>query len=133
MSPADPPGPGHAYGDIVLVSGLLDPQGRNPKDRPCVVVGDPKAPAEGTLLVVAISTVLPDPLPDDYVPLPYHRPWHPRTGLNKRNAAVGRWVQEVERSRILRKVGIVPGKQLVALAEVLRRLARSATEGVQDP
>jgi len=30
------------YGDIVLVADFVDPQGRNPKDRPCVVVTDPR-------------------------------------------------------------------------------------------
>ena len=124
MSGADPP---YAYGDIVLVSGLLDPQGRNPKDRPCVVVTNPAMSPEGRQLVVAISTTLPDTLPDDYVLLPYHHAHHPRTGLNRRNAAIGRWVREVEESQILRKVGIVPGKQIRALAEILARL--DAAEG----
>jgi hypothetical protein len=71
---------------------------------------------------VAISTVLPAILPDDYVLLPWQRPYHPKTGLNKRNAAIGRWVEVIEDSRIIRTVGIVPGKPLMALAEVLERL-----------
>ena len=51
----------HKFGDIVLVSALLDPQGGNPKDRPCVVVTNPATPLpENRQLVVAISTVLPD-------------------------------------------------------------------------
>ncbi len=118
----------YAYGDIILVSGLLDPQGRNPKDRPCVVITNPERSPDGRQLVVAISTVLPDPLPDDYVLLPYMDPRHPRTGLNKRNAAIGRWVSEVDESQIIRKVGIVPGKQIRALAEILARLGRAETD-----
>ncbi len=63
------------YGEIVLVADLLDPQGRNPKDRPCVVVTDPKSPApDGTQLVVAISTIVPDPLPLDMSCCPGNAP-----------------------------------------------------------
>ena len=120
MSPADPPPIG--YGSIVLVAGLLDPHGRNPKDRPCVVVTRPGDAPEGRQLVVAISTLIPDPLPDDYVPLPWHRSSHPRTGLTRKNAAIGRWVESVEDSRIIRKLGIVPDKTLLAVAKVLDRL-----------
>ena len=87
MSRMEPP---YAYGSIVLVADMLDPQGRNPKDRPCVIATDREATPEGYELVVAISTVLPSPLPDDYVLLPYMDPRHPRTGLTKKNAAIGR-------------------------------------------
>lgn len=92
-----------AFGNIVIVTGLLDPQGRNPKDRPCVVVTPPVEAGEGeTIDVVAITTLLPDPLPPDHVPLPWHAQDHPRTGLNKRNAAVCSWFAEVSSSRVAR-------------------------------
>jgi len=59
------------YGDIVLVSAMIDPQGRNPKDRPAVVVTrDDEIHEDGTLEVAAITTWLPDPLPEDHVLLP---------------------------------------------------------------
>lgn len=129
MSQADPP---YAHGDIVLVAGLLDPQGRNPKDRPCVVITNPESRTEGRQFVVAISTVLPDPLPDDHVLLPYMNPRHPKTGLNKRNAAIGRWVGEVDESQIIRKLGFVPGKQIRALAEILARLDAAEDESAVE-
>src|SRR5438270_2289768 len=103
--------PGHEYGDIIIVEGLLDPQGRNPKDRACVVV-TPSDQIEdgGSLDVVAITSLLPDVLPFDHVPLPWHAQRHPRTGLNKRNAAVCSWLAEVEASRIVRTIGHAPDK-----------------------
>ena len=108
-------------GDIVIVVGLLDPQGRNPKDRACVVVSPPGPAEAGTpLQVVAITTLLPDPLPSDHVPLPWHLQRHPRTGLNKRNAAVCSWLVEVESSRVDRVIGHVPAKSLLQIAAVLR-------------
>ena len=119
MSPADP---AHAHGSIVIVADMLDHHRRNPKDRPCVVVTRPGDAPAGHQVVVAISTLLPDPLPDDYVPLPWQRSNHPKTDLNKKNAAIGRWVEVIEDSRIIRTLGIVPDRPLMALVEVLDRL-----------
>ena len=90
-----------------------------------MVVTDPKSPApDGTQLVVAISTIVPDPLPPGYVLLPWQRPHHPVTGLNKRNAAICPWIDEVEDRRILRQLGVVPGRQLAMIADVLARMAK---------
>jgi hypothetical protein len=49
---------------------------------------------EGLLFkVVAITTFIPDPMPDDHVLIPYQRPRHPRTALDKRAAAVCSWIE----------------------------------------
>jgi len=112
-----------AYGEIVLISALLDPQGRNPKDRPAIIITptaeiDPSLP----LQVIAVTTFLPDPLPDDHVLLPWQQPRHPRTGLNKRCAAVCSWLARVDESRVIRSVGFVPDRPLVEIAAILARL-----------
>jgi mRNA-degrading endonuclease toxin of MazEF toxin-antitoxin module len=108
------------YGDIVLVADLLDPNGVNPKDRPCVLATDPKVPRPANQhLVVAISTVVPDPVPPGYVLLPWYRPHHPVTGLNKRAAAICPWIDEVAEDRILRKLGVVPDAHLLRIAAEL--------------
>jgi mRNA-degrading endonuclease toxin of MazEF toxin-antitoxin module len=120
------------YGEIVLVSALLDPQGRHPKDRPCVIVTPNDELGEGLpLQVVAITTYLPTPLPADHVLLPYMDPRHPKTGLNKKNAAVCSWLARIAEDRVIRSVGFTPGKQLVAIAELLerRRLAGGEPTG----
>lgn len=116
------------YGEIILISALLDPQERNPKDRPCVIV-TPNADLDTglPLQVVAITTFIPDPMPDDHVLLPWQPPHHPKTGLNKRNAAVCSWLARVAEDRVIRSVGFVPGKQLMEIAEILARL--DAAEG----
>lgn len=59
------------------------------KLRPAVIVTPtdqltPTAPFD----VVAITSRLDDPLPEDHVLLPWHPRRHPRTGLNRRCAAV---------------------------------------------
>jgi mRNA-degrading endonuclease toxin of MazEF toxin-antitoxin module len=110
-------------GDVVIVLDLLDPQGRNPKDRPCVLVSTSERIADGgPFEVVAITTLLPNPLPFDHVELPWHLQRHPRTGLNKPNAAVCSWLVEVEASRVDRAIGHVPGKKMRQIAAVLRAL-----------
>jgi len=113
-----------AYGEIILVSALLDPQGGNPKDRPAVIV-TPTREIDSTspLQVVAVTTLLPDPLPDDHVLLPWQLPRHPRTGLNRRCAAVVSWLARVEEARVIRTVGLVPGRQLREIAAILVRLS----------
>ncbi len=71
-------------GNIVIVLDLLDPQGRNPKDRACVLASSPeRIAAGGPLEVIAITTLLPDPLSSDHVLLPWHAQRHPRTGLQR--------------------------------------------------
>ena len=96
------------YGQIVIVSEMSDPNGANPKDRPSVVVTptDEIAP-DGPLVVVAISTLLPGPVPDDHVELPWDPRGHPRTGLRTRCAAVIPWIQKLPADRIIRSIGNV--------------------------
>ncbi len=112
-----------SYGDIVIVDNLLDPNGVNAKSRPCIVVSrDEEIAAGGAVRVVAISTMLPGPTPPDVVVMQYHSNRHPRTGLRNRCAAFARWMVEVEPAQISRKIGFTPGRDLLALAEILARL-----------
>jgi hypothetical protein len=68
---------------------MLDPQSRNPKCRPAVVV-TPGADVrdDGEVWVVAIETQCDEVPVEDQVELPWHRDGHPRTGLWERCAAV---------------------------------------------
>jgi hypothetical protein len=112
------------YGQIVIVSEMTDPNGVNPKDRPTVVVTPTnEIDPEGAIIVVAISTLLPGPAPDDCVELPWDPRRHPRTGLRTRCAAVIPWIQEIQTDRIIGSIGIVPGKQLKVIATKLAELS----------
>lgn len=104
----------------MIVRDCPDPRGRNPKHRPCVVIAVPgEIETDGAFFVVAITTTLPDPLPDDHVELPWSRPRHPRTGLNEKNAAVCHWLVKIEASHILRRIGRVPNRQFDRIARLL--------------
>ena len=110
-------------GQIVIVSDMTDPNGVNPKDRPSVVVTPTdEIDPEGAVIVVAISTLLPGPAPDDCVELPWDPRGHPRTGLRTRFAAVIPWIQEISSERVIGSIGHVPGKQLSAIAAELAEL-----------
>ncbi|MFL5241914.1 MAG: type II toxin-antitoxin system PemK/MazF family toxin [Gemmataceae bacterium] len=98
-------------GRIVWVE-LPDPQGRNPRRRPVVILTSNEEIQSGESLVgVAISTTFDPSHSEEQVELPWHRAGHPRTGLNKRCAAQCKWLIEFEESSIEEYGGVVPGKK----------------------
>ena len=114
----------HRVGLIVIVEALPDSEGRNPEDRPCVIVYAPSdEEVDRTYRVVAITTTLPDELTINHVALPWQRPRHPVTGLNERNAALCTWVVRVDERSIARRIGDTPPRHLLAIAEALARLS----------
>jgi mRNA-degrading endonuclease toxin of MazEF toxin-antitoxin module len=78
-------------GRIVWVE-LLDPQGRNRKCGPAVIVTpDADIRTDGEVWVVAISSQLDEAPLEAQVELPWDRRGHSRTGLKERCAAVCTW------------------------------------------
>lgn len=121
-------------GSIVWVE-IPDPNGFV-KLRPGVVVTPTERITEGRLLhVVAITSRLSEPLSSDQIPLPWHAQGHPRTGLNRKCAAVCSWLAEIKSSSIREIGGIVPGALMI---EILRQLAgklpttKSLTNGLGE-
>jgi hypothetical protein len=79
------------FGQIVWAE-LADANGIR-KMRPAVIVTpDDQIPTADSLEVVAVTSWLPRRLPDDHVLLPWHPRGHPRTGLNRKCAAVCTWL-----------------------------------------
>ncbi len=83
------------------------------KQRPAIIVSS--TDAADTLMVVAVTSRVPDSLPDDHVLLPWHPQGHPRTGLNRKSAAACSWLNQIAASDILDVAGIVPGSELLAI------------------
>ena len=99
---------------------LLDPQSRNRKCRPAVIVTpDADIREDGEVWVVAISTQLDEAPVGAQVELPWERRGHPRTGLKQRCAAVCTWMEKVRVASIQGYAGTVPGRQLL---EILTRI-----------
>jgi hypothetical protein len=91
-----------------------------PKLRPAVIVTPsdritPSAPLD----VIAVTSRVPEPLPHDHVLLPWQAQGHPRTGLNRRCAAVCTWVARIRYTDIRDVAGVVPGA--VMLGDLVHR------------
>ena len=103
----------------VVWAELKDPNGYR-KVRPVVVVS-PSADIDAgkPVRVVAITTRLPDPLPDDHVLLPWDRQGKARSGMRRRCAAVANWQAEIPADAVLEVVGILPPQ---AIGELLTKI-----------
>jgi hypothetical protein len=77
------------------------------------------------LHVVAITTRLPDSLPNDYVLLPWGPQGKSRSGLRRKCAAVAGWQATIPVEDVLSVVGLLPPasiKELLAkIAAALKR------------
>jgi mRNA-degrading endonuclease toxin of MazEF toxin-antitoxin module len=116
------PGP-LQFGRIVWAE-IADANGI-PKLRPAVIAtpSDRITPA-APLDVIAVTSRVPEPLPHDHVLLPWHAQGHPRTGLNRRCAAVCTWVARIRHADIREVAGVVPGAvMLEILSKVTALLA----------
>jgi hypothetical protein len=63
----------------------------------------PAAPLD----VIAVTSRVPEPLPNDHVLLPWHAQGHPRTGLNRKCAAVCADIRDI--------AGVVPGAVMLEI------------------
>ncbi|MGL4550054.1 MAG: hypothetical protein ACRC33_02610 [Gemmataceae bacterium] len=114
--PSSAPSP-FVIGRIVYAV-VNDPQGRNPKERPCLIVNrDPEDTPDARLAVVAITSTFAEIEPADRVMILYPqaqlngRP-HPITGLTCESAAACRWQTLIRESEVTGVGGRVPGHLL---------------------
>src|SRR6266581_7796063 len=83
------------------------------KERPAIIVTpDERITDTGSVDVVAVTTRLAQPLPEDHVLLPWHPQGHPRTGLKRKCAAVCSWMVRMNVSDIESIAGRVSGSLL---------------------
>jgi hypothetical protein len=80
---------------------------------PDIVAGKP-------VHVLAVTTRLPDPLPDDHVLLPWDRQGKARSGLRRKCAAVTSWRATITADDVTQVVGILPPQ---VIAEILGKIA----------
>jgi mRNA-degrading endonuclease toxin of MazEF toxin-antitoxin module len=102
----------------IIEAEVVDPQGRNRKPRPFVIVTATEEIREGEPFVaVAVSTTFPHPIPDDCVELPYHPGGQSHTGLRRRSVAVCRWRESLTHADVIRHIGRVPDRQMLVILE----------------
>lgn len=109
---------------------LLDPQGRNPKRRPAVIL-TPTAEihTEGEIVVAALSSQIDQSPADVSVEVPWHLDGHPRTKLNRRNVIVRSWLVTLPIASIQPNDigGLVPFAQMSRVLEIVRALQSGST------
>ena len=71
----------------------------------------PAAPLD----IIAVTSRVPEPLPDDHVLLPWHAQGHQRTRLNRKCAAVCTWVARIRHTDIRDIAGVVPGAVMLEI------------------
>jgi mRNA-degrading endonuclease toxin of MazEF toxin-antitoxin module len=127
-------------GRIIWVE-LLDPQGRNPKRRPAVIL-TPTAEirSDGEVVVAALSSQIDQSPADVSVEVPWHHNSHPRTKLNKRNVVVCSWLATLPVASIQPNDigGVVPFAQMARVLEIVRTLETDSanpppTENEESP
>ncbi len=91
------------------------------KLRPVAVITPTAEIAPGKPVhVVAITTRVPSPLPQDHVLLPWDRQGKARSGLRRRCAAVASWQAQISAESVRQPVGILPP---AVIAELLAKVA----------
>ena len=82
-------------GQVVNVE-IADPRGQNKKLRPVVILtATHEISDEGNLVVAAISTKLADPLPADWISVPWSRDGHAGSGLTEPSVVKCHWLVRV--------------------------------------
>jgi len=101
---------------------LLDPQGRNPKVRPAVVLTSTSEIHPDGEIVIAAVTSQTDTVPAGLaVELPWHRHGHPRMKLNRRNVVVCDWTVTIRVEDIRSLGGHVPLPELARILSIVMR------------
>jgi mRNA-degrading endonuclease toxin of MazEF toxin-antitoxin module len=108
-------------GSIVQAK-ISDPQGRNTKLRPLVIV-TPRTdfPTAKELFAVAITGRFADPLQADEVKLPYHPGGLANSGLRKPCIAKCSWLVTLRPQDIVKQSGFLSANTLL---EILRKLGQ---------
>jgi mRNA-degrading endonuclease toxin of MazEF toxin-antitoxin module len=104
------------------------------KLRPAVIVTATDGPTPtGPFDAVAVTSRLDKPLPEDHVLLPWHPRGHPRTGLNRRCAAVCTWLVRIMESDIQEVAGIVPTSVMGLILAKVAAASSSSAAGAAPP
>lgn len=110
-------------GRIVRVE-ILDPQNRNPKCRPAVILTPTEEiRLDGEVVLVAISGSVNAAPAEMQVALPWQAQGRTATRLTKQSVAVCTWVFTSPVSRIQSYGGIVPDRQMLQILDKINALA----------
>jgi hypothetical protein len=125
--------PAVEIGRIVWAT-VHDPQGRNAKSRPLVVVGTTAASVDVIALDCVGVTSQGDQSPTEMqVALPWMRQGHPRTRLTRASFAVCNWSARILPEAVERVGGVVPKTVMNQIMEILERLRQAESVAAPTP
>jgi len=105
----------------VVRARVYDPQGRNPKIRPLVIVSpNQDIRGDAPLLTVAVTSRFTEPLSADEVELPWHPLGQAHSGLTVRCVAKCRWMVKIRSEDVMAVKGFLPK---AALEQIIRIIA----------
>ncbi len=108
----------------IIQAEVADPQGKNRKVRPLIILTPTEEIREGERFVaVAVSSTFPHPIPEDCVELPYHPAGQVRTRLRKPSVAVCSWHIGLLHTDVIQPIGWVPNQQMLAILEKAKQFA----------
>ena len=97
-----------SQGQVIQVA-VTDPRGHNLKPRPVAILTETEElPDADAFVVAAISTKFREPLPADYIPVPWSRDGRAKTGLTEPSVVKCRWLRKVQREDIIGTLGHLP-------------------------
>ena len=97
-----------SQGQVVEVE-ITDPRGQNKKRRPVVLVtATDELTTADKYVAVAISSVLADPIPPDWILLPWSADGRAKSGLTKPCVAKCHWMTTVRETEIVSVLGALP-------------------------
>jgi hypothetical protein len=110
------------HGRVVWVA-IPDPQGRNPKRRPAIILTptDQITP-DGDVWVIGITTKFGQAPPEVQTELQYDPRGNCRSGLREQSWAVATWVMQVPVSSIEAYGGTIPGPQMAEIHSKINAL-----------
>lgn len=114
----------------IIWTELLDPQGRNPKRRPAVIITPTtEIRSDGEVVIAALSSQIDQSPAEVSVEVPWQPNGHPRTKLNKRNVIVCTWLAMLRVDSIQPDDigGVVPFAQMARVLDIIQALKTDST------
>jgi mRNA interferase MazF len=106
----------------IIWAELSDPNGRNAKPRPAVVLStQPHIDTHGDLVVAVITTDFTHPLPSGWFAIPTMPGGHAITGLDQACVVKATWLKQVPRTQVQAIMGRAPSR---VVREILNFLAQ---------
>jgi mRNA-degrading endonuclease toxin of MazEF toxin-antitoxin module len=114
---------------------MTDPQGRNPKNRPAVVVtSTDQIRADGLVRVAAITSQVGVASAEVTVELPWHRDGHPRTKLRRPSEVVCTWSELFPADQLTDAGGFVSADRMARVLQIVAALDAAQTpQAATDP